>query len=171
MGLKWNPLKWNWLVFKNFVRWSKGLLRKKEEKLFVWSFSRCKKILFSEWVFHFYFYINYFLIRKLKQKQPYLFTLDKREENKYILIGIVYWLSSSRLSSFVQHVVGDVNLDAQEKLFVITIVTRNSIVWKLTRGYCLCYCKTFLLVPGSTECTNIFVAAKCITLFMSPKIK
>ena len=23
------------------------------------------------------------------------------------------------------------------------IVTRNNIVWKLARGYCLCYCKTF----------------------------
>ena len=33
---------------------------------------------------------------------------------------IVYWASSSRLSSFVYHVVGDVKLDPQEKLFVLT---------------------------------------------------
>ena len=33
---------------------------------------------------------------------------------------IVYWVSSSRLSSFVHHVVRDVNLDGQEKLFVLT---------------------------------------------------
>ena len=31
------------------------------------------------------------------------------------------------------------------------IVTRNNIVWKLARGYCLCYCKTFSLVPDPTE--------------------
>ena len=34
------------------------------------------------------------------------------------------------------------------------IVARNSIVRKLARGYCLCYCKTFSLVPDSTECTK-----------------
>ena len=39
-------------------------------------------------------------------------------------------------------------------LLPMIIVTRNNIVWKLVRGYCLCYCKTFLLVPGSTECTK-----------------
>ena len=38
---------------------------------------------------------------------------------------------------------------------LLTIVTRNKIVWKLVRGYCLCYCKTFLLVPDSTEYTKI----------------
>ena len=37
------------------------------------------------------------------------------------------------------------------------IVTRNNIVWKLAHGYCLCYCKTFLLVPDSTECTETFL--------------
>ena len=51
------------------------------------------------------------------------------------------------------------------------IVTRNNIVWKLAYGYCLCCCKTFLLVPDSTECTKIFVTEKCSTLFVSPKIK
>ena len=50
VDLKWNPLMWNWLFFKNSFRWSKGLLHKKGEKFFVWSFSRCKKILFSKWV-------------------------------------------------------------------------------------------------------------------------
>ena len=28
------------------------------------------------------------------------------------------------------------------------------IVWKLARGYFLCYCKTFSLVPDSTECAK-----------------
>ena len=50
VDLKWNSLKWNWLLFKNSFRWSKGLLYKKGEKFFVWSFSRCRKILFSKWI-------------------------------------------------------------------------------------------------------------------------
>ena len=37
------------------------------------------------------------------------------------------------------------------------IVTRNNIVWKLARSYCLCYCKIFSLVPDSTECTKLFL--------------
>ena len=55
--------------------------------------------------------------------------------------------------------------------FKLNIVTRNNIVWKLARGYCLCYCKTFSLVQDSTECTKIFVTEKCSALFVSPKIK
>ena len=51
------------------------------------------------------------------------------------------------------------------------IITRNNIVWKLARGYCLCYCKTFALVPDSTECTKVFVTKKCSTLFAPPKFK
>ena len=51
------------------------------------------------------------------------------------------------------------------------IVTRNNIVWKLACGYCLCYCKTFPLVPDSTECTKLFVNEKWSTLLASPKIK
>ena len=59
VDLKWNPLTWNWLFFKNSFRWSKGLLHKKGEKLFVWSFSQCKKILFSKWFLSlFFFYIK-----------------------------------------------------------------------------------------------------------------
>ena len=57
------------------------------------------------------------------------------------------------------------------KVQYLIIVTRNNIVWKLVRGYCLCYCKTFSLVPDSTECTKTFVTEKCSTLFVSPKIK
>ena len=38
-----------------------------------------------------------------------------------------------------------------------TIVTRNNIVWKLARGYFLCYCKTFSLVPDSTDCTKFLL--------------
>ena len=37
------------------------------------------------------------------------------------------------------------------------IVTRNNIFWKPARGYCLCYCKTFSLVPDPTECTEAFL--------------
>ena len=37
---------------------------------------------------------------------------------------LVYWASSSRLSSFVHHVVRDVKFDAQEKLFVLTTFSR-----------------------------------------------
>ena len=40
---------------------------------------------------------------------------------------------------------------------VYIIVTRNNIVWKLAHGYYLCYCKTFSLVPNSTECTKMFL--------------
>ena len=35
---------------------------------------------------------------------------------------------------------------------IVNIVTRNNIVWKLARCYCLCYCKTFSLVPDFTGC-------------------
>ena len=42
-----------------------------------------------------------------------------------------------------------------------SMVTRNSIVCKLARGYCLCYCKTFSLVADSTECAKIFLTEKC----------
>ena len=55
--------------------------------------------------------------------------------------------------------------------FVQDIYTRNNIVWKLARGYCLCYCKTSSLVPDSTECTTNFFTEECSTLFVQPKIK
>ena len=53
-----------------------------------------------------------------------------------------------------------VNIDDKEieRLIIASIiVTRNNIVWKLVHGYFLCYCKTFSLVPDSTECTNFFL--------------
>ena len=53
----------------------------------------------------------------------------------------------------------------------LNIVTRNNIVWKLAPGYCLCFCKTFSLVPGSTDCTKIFFTEECSTIFVLPKIK
>ena len=49
------------------------------------------------------------------------------------------------------------NKDDDKKMAVQNIVTTNNIVWKLARGYCLCYCKTFSLVPDSTECTKEFL--------------
>ena len=42
-----------------------------------------------------------------------------------------------------------------DEILNLNIVTRNNIVWKLVRSYCLCYCKTFWLVPDSTECTKL----------------
>ena len=50
--------------------------------------------------------------------------LTRRRKNKWILIGIVYWASSSRLSLFVHNVVRYVKLGAQEKLFVLTAFGR-----------------------------------------------
>ena len=38
----------------------------------------------------------------------------------------------------------------------LNIVTRNNITWKLASGFCLCYCKTFPLVPDSAVCTIFF---------------
>ena len=64
-----------------------------------------------------------------------------------------------------------VNNNGKTTSLCYNIVTRNNIVWKLACGYCLCYCKTFSLVPDSTECTKIFVTEKCGTLFTPPKIK
>ena len=52
-----------------------------------------------------------------------------------------------------------------------SIVTRNNIVWKLARGYCLCYGKTFSLVPDSTECSKKFFTEEYSTLFVPTKIK
>ena len=57
------------------------------------------------------------------------------------------------------------------KIFSLNIVTRSNIVWKLARGYCLCYCKTFSLVPDSAECTKNFFTDVCGTLFAPLKIK
>ena len=47
----------------------------------------------------------------------------------------------------------------------LSIVTRNNIVWKHARDYCLCYCKTFSLVADSTECTKIFLI-KCAVHYL-----
>ena len=57
-----------------------------------------------------------------------------------------------------------------EKL-IENIVTRNNIVWKLARGYCLCYCKTFSLVPDYAECTKLFTEECSSALLVPPKIK
>ena len=67
---------------------------------------------------------NYFVIRKLKRNNFIYLLLTREKKNKWILIEIVYWASTSRLSSFVHHVVRDVKLDAQEKLFVLTTFSR-----------------------------------------------
>ena len=48
---------------------------------------------------------------------------------------------------------------------------KKYIAWKLARGYCLCYCKTFSLVPDSTECTKNYFTEECSILFVSPKVK
>ena len=67
---------------------------------------------------------NYFVIRKLKRNNFIYLLLTREKKNKWILIEIVYWASTSRLSSFVHHVVRDVKLDAHEKLFVLTTFSR-----------------------------------------------
>ena len=62
------------------------------------------------------------------------------------------------------------NYKKQAQMFYQNIVTRNNLVWKLARGYCLCCCKTFSLLPDSTGCTVFFIE-ECSTLFVPPKIK
>ena len=69
------------------------------------------------WFFNYY----YFLIRNSNENNLIYLLLTRWRKNKWILIGIVYWASSGRLSSFVHHVVVNVKLDPQEKLFVLTI--------------------------------------------------
>ena len=64
---------------------------------------------------------NYFLIRNSNENNLIHLLLTRGKKTKWILIGIVCWASSSRLSSFVHHVVVDVKLGPQEKLFVLTI--------------------------------------------------
>ena len=63
------------------------------------------------------------------------------------------------------------NIYCKPRLVGCNLVTRNNIVWKLAHGYCLCYCKTFSLVPDSTECTKKFFTEECSTLFAPPKIR
>ena len=67
---------------------------------------------------------NYFVVRKLKRNNLIYLLLTREKKNKWILIEIVYWASTSRLSSFVHHVVRDIKLDAQEKLFVLATFSR-----------------------------------------------
>ena len=58
-----------------------------------------------------------------------------------------------------------VNIDDKEiELLIIAsiIVTRNNMAWKLVHGYFLCYCKTFSLVPDSTERTNFFLPKSAV---------
>ena len=58
----------------------------------------------------------------------------------------------------------------KSQMVCVTIVTRNNIVKKLARSYCLCYCATFSLVVDSKECT-MFFTEECSTLFVPLKIK
>ena len=66
---------------------------------------------------------HYFLIRKLKRKQPYLFTLDKREEKQmdFDWNGLLdQFQPSQRVCTPCKRC----NIDAQEKLFVLTTFSR-----------------------------------------------
>ena len=54
--------------------------------------------------------------------------------------------------------------------FLPNINTRNNIVFRLARR-CLCYCKTFSLVPDPTVCTEVFFTEVCSTLFVPPETK
>ena len=52
------------------------------------------------------------------------------------------------------------------------IIKRKYVVWKLARGYCLCYCKTFFFVSVEPHrvCKKVFTK-KCSTLFLLPELK
>ena len=67
---------------------------------------------------------GYFLIRNSDENNLIYLLLTRGRKSKWILVGIVYWASSSRLSSFVHHVVRDVKLDVQEILFLLTTFSR-----------------------------------------------
>ena len=67
-----------------------------------------------------YLNICYFLIRNSNENNL-IYLLLTREQKQMDFDWIVYWASSNRLSSFVHHVVVDVKLGPQEKLFVLTI--------------------------------------------------
>ena len=51
------------------------------------------------------------------------------------------------------------------KLIFLKFSIHRAIVWKLARGYCLCYCKTFTLMPDSTECTIFFLPKRAVHYF------
>ena len=73
-------------------------------------------------------------------------------------------ISWSKLPLCLIYYHGQIQTNSQI-LLSLGIVTRNKIVWKLVRGYCLCYRKTFSLLPGSTECTKIFLP-KCAVHYL-----
>ena len=50
-------------------------------------------------------------------------------------------------------------------MMYLGIVTRNNIVWKLARGYYLCYCNTFSLAPDS-RVHNIFFSPKSVAHYL-----
>ena len=83
--------------------------------------------------------LYYFPIRKLKRKQPHLFPLGKweRRANEFCA-RIVYSGKLQPSQVFGHHVVGDVKLDAQEKLFGLT--TFNRFIG-LSRGSIMLYMK------------------------------
>ena len=127
-------------------------------------------------------------IARLKQQRFLSFTFYKtqRSYEKIICIDLLFhWFSGENCMIYIYFTQRTTNFDRLKKrnmndgtivfltslLITLAIVTRNNIVWKLGHGYCLCYCKTLLLVPDSTECIKIFVTEKCSTLFVSPKIE
>ena len=70
-----------------------------------------------------------------------------------------------RFGSTLHWMSSDSSLSLLNERVSLSKVTRNNIVWKLVRGYCLCYCKTFSLVPDSIECTKIFLP-KCAVHYL-----
>ena len=79
-----------------------------------------------------------------------------------ILIGIVYWASFSRLRSFVHHVVRDVKLDAQEKLFVLTTFSRFIGLCRVSLMLYMEFLHKKLTGPGPEISVH-----PCVTLFLS----
>ena len=112
----------------------------------------------------------YCFILKWKYETPAanfqsFFSVKEMEEKNLLILAVVlgYKINKSRKGkrkgkNEFGRLAGYTKIQLKEHTtgYYTSIVTRNNIVWKLARGYCLCYCKTFSLVPDSTECTNFF---------------
>ena len=57
------------------------------------------------------------------------------------------------------------------QLYCLTIVTTKNIVWKLWRGYCLCYCKTFRWCQASLSAQKSYITEECSIAFVLIEIK
>ena len=88
------------------------------------------------------------MIKENKYEETVFYCKTPQNFNKVINFSLTKYLTDISVYSIFQ-----------------SIVTRNIIVRKLACGYCLCYYKTFSLVPDSTECTKIFLP-KCAVHYL-----